>query len=282
MKFPLPWRRLKNKQQSPTSLEVRNNSFEEAGELLREQRERKGLSMRDLSKEVRITTPVLEALERGWQDRLPEPAYLVAMLQRLESYFDLPTNSLSTALPNRPGSDRLATNGRGTRFTLGSIDIFTTWQGSVVYGAVMIGSILALNHQQRHLININAFSPRPIPINTPLDSDQILKGLRPLEEVVTAWPEQTSLPLDQLTRPGVLVINLTQPRQISLSSEGGDRTNLQGATGTVTLQLLPPVDLSIQPPPGEADSVSWNGQALAPKTNQPGSYHLPQAAALSP
>ena len=282
MKFSLPWRRLKIKQQASTSLESSNNSIEEAGQLLREQRERKGLSMRDLSKEVRITTPVLEALERGWQDRLPEPAYLVAMLQRLEAYFELPTNSLSAALPNRPGSNRLATNGRGTRFTLGSIDIFTTWQGSVVYGAVMIGSILALNHQQRHLININAFSPRPIPINTPLDSDQILKGLRPLEEVVTAGQGQPSLPIDQLTRPGILEINLNQPRQISLSSEGGDRTNLQGATGTVTLQLLPPIDLSITPPPGEADSVRWNGQALAPKTNQAGSYHLPQAAALSP
>ena len=83
MKFSLPWRRLKIKQQASTSLESSNNSIEEAGLLLREQRERKGLSMRDLSKEVRITTPVLEALERGWQDRLPEPAYLVAMLQRL-------------------------------------------------------------------------------------------------------------------------------------------------------------------------------------------------------
>mgnify|MGYP001950378057 CR=1 FL=1 len=157
MKFSLPWRRLKNKQQAPTPLESRNNSLEEAGQLLREQRERRGLSMRDLSKEVRITTPVLEALERGWQDRLPEPAYLVAMLQRLETYFDLPNNSLLAALPNKPGSNRLATNGRGTRFTLGSIDIFTTWQGSVVYGAVILGSILALNHQQRHLINLNAF-----------------------------------------------------------------------------------------------------------------------------
>ena len=282
MKFPLPWRRLKSKQRDSASLEVGNNSLEEAGQLLREQRERKGLSMRDLSKEVRITTPVLEALERGWQDRLPEPAYLVAMLQRLESYFELPTNSLSAALPNRPGSNRLATNGRGTRFTLGSIDIFTTWQGSVVYGAVMIGSILALNHQQRHLININAFSPKPIPINTPLDSDQILKGLRPLEERLTAGAGQASLPLDPLTRTGVLEIKLNQPRQISLSSEGGDRTQLQGATGTVTLQLLPPFDLSITPPPGEADSVNWNGQALAPKPNQAGSYHLPQAAALSP
>ena len=282
MKLPLPWRRHNNKQNDPTSLESRNNSLEDAGQLLREQRERKGLSMRDLSNEVRITTPVLEALERGWQDRLPEAAYLVAMLQRLETYLDLPSNSLSAALPNRPGSNRLATNGRGTRFTLGSIDIFTTWQGSVVYGAVMIGSILALNHQQRHLININAFSPKPIPINTPLDSDQILKGLRPLEEELTASLGQLDLPLDQPTRPGVLEINLNQPRQISLSSEGGDRTNLQGATGTVTLQLLPPVDLSINPPPGEADSVNWNGQALSAQTNQPGSYRLPQTAALSP
>ncbi|MDP7994202.1 MAG: helix-turn-helix domain-containing protein [Synechococcus sp. SP2 MAG] len=282
MKLPLPWRRHNNKQNDPTSLESRNNSLEDAGQLLREQRERKGLSMRDLSNEVRITTPVLEALERGWQDRLPEAAYLVAMLQRLETYLDLPSNSLSAALPNRPGSNRLATNGRSTRFTLGSIDIFTTWQGSVVYGAVMIGSILALNHQQRHLININAFSPKPIPINTPLDSDQILKGLRPLEEEITASLGQGALPLDQLTRPGILEINLNQPRQISLSSEGGDRTNLQGATGTVTLQLLPPVDLSINPPPGEADSVNWNGQALSAQTNQPGSYRLPQTAALSP
>ena len=282
MKFPLPWRRQNNKQNAPKSLESRNNSLEDAGQLLREQRERKGLSMRDLSKEVRITTPVLEALERGWQDRLPEAAYLVAMLQRLETYLDLPNNSLSAALPHRPGSNRLATNGRSTRFTLGSIDIFTTWQGSLVYGAVMIGSILALNHQQRHLSNMNAFSPKPIPINTPLDSYQILKGLRPLEEAITDSLGQGALPLDQLTKPGVLEININQPRQISLSSEGGDRTNLQGATGTVTLQLLPPVVLSINPPPGEADSVNWNGQALSPKTNQPGSYRLPQTAALSP
>jgi ribosome-binding protein aMBF1 (putative translation factor) len=282
MKLPLPWRRHNNKQNDPTSLESRNNSLEDAGQLLREQRERKGLSMRDLSNEVRITTPVLEALERGWQDRLPEAAYLVAMLQRLETYLDLPSNSLSAALPNRQGSNRLATNGRSTRFTLGSIDIFTTWQGSVVYGAVMIGSILALNHQQRHLININAFSPKPIPINTPLDSDKILKGLRPLEEEIITNLGEGALPLDQLTRPGILEINLNQPRQISLSSEGGDRTNLQGATGTVTLQLLPPVDLSINPPPGEADSVNWNGQALSAQTNQPGSYRLPQTAALSP
>ena len=71
----------------------------EAGQRLREHREQRGLSLRDLSREVRITTPVLEALERGWSDRLPEPAYLVAMLHRLEQYLHLEPNSLSGALP---------------------------------------------------------------------------------------------------------------------------------------------------------------------------------------
>ena len=60
---------------------------------MREHREQRGLSLRDLSREVRITTPVLEALERGWSDRLPEPAYLVAMLHRLEQYLDLEPES---------------------------------------------------------------------------------------------------------------------------------------------------------------------------------------------
>lgn len=282
MKFSLPWRRVKSKTFAPNPDECHENSLNEAGELLRKHREQRGLSMRELSTEVRITTPVLEALERGWQDRLPEPAYLVTMLQRLETYFELPIDSLTSALPNRQNSNRLASQGRSTRFTLGSIDIFTTWQGSVVYGVVMVGSIFALNQQQRHLTEQSAFPPGPISVSTPLESDQILQGLRPLDDVMTSSPEQLAPPFDRQKKPGVLKINIKKPRQISLSSEGGDRTDLQGAKGTMILQLLPPIDLTIAPPPSKDDSVSWNGQPVPPKTNQPGSYHLSQTAALSP
>lgn len=201
MKISLPWRRNKTKKVAPTTLESNNNSLNEAGELLRKHREQRGLSMRDLSTQVRITTPVLEALERGWQDRLPEPAYLVAMLERLERYFDLPNESLASALPNRTNANRLVSQGRSTRFTLGSIDIFTTWQGSVVYGVVMLGSILALNKQQQHLLQHSAFSPSPIPVSTPLDSDEILQGLRPLKEFMASNPEElTPLRSTQGTR----------------------------------------------------------------------------------
>ena len=39
------------------------------GRRLRQEREARGLNLRQLALETRISTPVLEALERGWRDR---------------------------------------------------------------------------------------------------------------------------------------------------------------------------------------------------------------------
>ena len=66
----------------------------EAGRRLRQEREQRGLSLRQLALETRISTPVLEALERGWRDRLPEAAYLRTMLPLIEQRLDLPGGSL--------------------------------------------------------------------------------------------------------------------------------------------------------------------------------------------
>ena len=41
---------------------------------MKQRREAGGLTLRELALETRITTPVIEALERGWSDRLPEGA----------------------------------------------------------------------------------------------------------------------------------------------------------------------------------------------------------------
>ena len=112
----------------------------EAGQLLRQRREERGLSMRDLSREIRITTPVLEALERGWSDRLPEAAYLGTMLERLERHLELPASSLHGALPAETGNRLQGPSGGTRRFTLGSIDIISTWQGGVVYGCLLYTS----------------------------------------------------------------------------------------------------------------------------------------------
>ena len=118
------------------------------GAMIREHRELLGLTLRDLATQIRITTPVLEALERGWIDRLPERAYLVSMLPQIERRLELPSGCLDPVLP-APAchSRRKPVRGFG-RFTPGSIDVFTTWQGSVVYGAVILLSLLAINRQQ--------------------------------------------------------------------------------------------------------------------------------------
>lgn len=280
--IPWPWRR-KPRQESETAVPPSTTDpLLEAGQRLKLHREQRGMSLRDLSREVRITTPVLEALERGWSDRLPEPAYLVAMLHRLEQYLQLEPDSLRGALPEDFVHQQLPQDQRRTRFTLGSIDIFTTWQGSLVYVVVITASLLALNQQQRQLAVDNTKSLTPIPLNLQQDSDALLEGLRPLEELQAGQQVETLATLSRTPSvPGVLEVTLQQPSTVTLSSEGGDRSALRGATGTLTLQLLPPLELRVQPAPAEG-AVRWNGQPQRSAQNQPGTYRLDQTSARKP
>ena len=280
--FPWRWRLKRASETSATDLSQNVEPLIEAGLRLRQHREQRGLSLRDLSKEVRITTPVLEALERGWSDRLPEPAYLVAMLQRLEEYLQLEPGSLNGALPEGCFQKQLPGEQRRTRFTLGSIDIFTTWQGSLVYIAVITASLLALNQQQRQLAIDNTKSFMPVPLNLQQDSDALLQDLRPVAELRSGLPEDVVATLSgSQPLPGVLEVTLTQPSTLTLSSEGGDRSSLKGATGTLTLQLLPPLELRVQPAPA-VGGVRWDGVPLNAMNNQPGVYRLDQTSARNP
>ncbi len=280
--FPWRWRRKRKSEANAPDQPLTEAPLIEAGQRLRQHREQRGLSLRDLSREVRITTPVLEALERGWSDRLPEPAYLVAMLHRLEQYLQLEHNSLSGALPEDCFQQRLPQEQRRTRFTLGSIDIFTTWQGSLVYIVVITVSLLGLNQQQRQLAIDNTKSFTPVPLNLQQDSDALLQGLRPLAELRS---QQTSDSVSKLLEnqplPGVLEVTLQKPSTLTLSSEGGDRSSLKGATGTLTLQLLPPLQLNVQPAPAEGD-VRWDGIPQKAMNKQPGIYRLYQTSARNP
>ena len=280
--LPWHWRRKRQREANETDQSVKVDPLIEAGQCLKQQREQRGLSLRDLSREVRITTPVLEALERGWSDRLPEPAYLVAMLHRLEQYLQLEPKSLSGALPEDCFQQRLPQNQRRTRFTIGSIDIFTTWQGSLVYIVVISLSVLGLNQQQRQLAIDNTKSFTPVPLNLQQDSDALLQGLRPLAELKSQkTADSVAKLLVNQPLPGVLEVTLKQPSTLTLSSEGGDRSSLKGATGTLTLQLLPPLQLSVQPAPAAGD-VRWDGLPQKAQNNQPGIYRLDQTSARNP
>ena len=178
-------------------------------------------------------------------------------------------------------------------FTLGSIDVFTTWQDSVVYAALIGLSLLMINQQQLNLAQLNSQSLEPVRVDLggldqtsafPSHDDQ-LKALRPQE---VARQRQSLDWLNAaggspLVRPGVLTLELTQPRQLQLSSGGGDRLQLQLHSGTANLQLIAPVQVVVTPPPDELDQLLWNGQALKADMSRLGTYRVEaQGVAISP
>ena len=57
------------------------------------------MTLRELALKTQITTPVIEALERGWSDRLPERAYPASMLPQLERRLELTPGVLQPVLP---------------------------------------------------------------------------------------------------------------------------------------------------------------------------------------
>jgi transcriptional regulator with XRE-family HTH domain len=260
----------------------------QSGRLLRRRREALGLSLRQLSIETRISTPVLEALERGWRDRLPEPAYLRTMLPLLEQRLELPGGALEQALPVLPQRDAGVGARRPllARFTPGSIDVFTTWQGTVLYGVITLGLIYGVNLQQQRLAAANLLTQRPIPAlpaaeqNTPPDPNaallQVYPDLRPLQQAAHGVALQRLLQAgdSRIDPMGVLRLRLARPTRLSLRSESGQRSELQGASGELVLQLQPPIRLKLDPP-GDGNAVFWDDQPLLPEAGRGGSYRVP-------
>lgn len=257
----------------------------EVGRRLKLERESRGLNLRQMALETKISTPVLEALERGWRDRLPEGAYLKSMIPLLEGYLNLPSGSLAAALPKQ--SEATSKPGMVQRFTPGSIDVFNSWQGTVLYGAITLGLIYGLNLQQRQLAAANLLTYQPIPALKPSEQSKPVQAgdnllvaypdLRPLERAKRGTG-QTALRL-KLQDPkqegqGVLELNLSQASALNLSSDGGQRTRLSGSKGQLVLQLQPPLQLSIAPAP-KTGEVIWNGKPLSALPKQPEQFQVP-------
>lgn len=255
------------------------------GRQLRQSREARGLSLRQLALQTRISTAVLEALERGWRDRLPEAAYLRTMLPLLEAELDLPTGSLATAIP----AERIAARGQRPqrRLRLGSIELFTSWQGAALGVGLTLGLVYALNLEQQRLASQGRLALQPIP---PLPAAEQQRPQAPGAALLQAYPELRPLELAARgqgllllrreasggePRQGVLELALTGATRLSLQSEAGLSTELEGVRGELRLPLSAPFRLRLDPAPGAARAVLWNGSPLAPLPGRPGQYAVP-------
>jgi transcriptional regulator with XRE-family HTH domain len=266
------------------------DGLKSAGDRLRQAREAQGLNLRQLALATRISSPVIEALERGWRDRLPEATYLRTMLPLLEDQLGLPAGSLDGALPSSEAHPADRSRRLVLRFTPGSIDVFTTWQGTWLYAGLCLALLYGVNLQQQQLASAGLLALHPVPPLQPSDQgpnatetktrlERDYPNLRPLD--LAAKGQALSLlrprPTNQVaSETGQLLIRLDQPSAVSLQDSKGLRTNLQAGKGELVLPLTSPFRLSIDPPPKEASAVEWNGALLAPLKGKPNQFVLPR------
>jgi transcriptional regulator with XRE-family HTH domain len=261
-----------------------------AGERLRQAREAQGMNLRQLALATRISSPVIEALEGGWRDRLPEATYLRTMLPLLEAQLGLPAGCLDGALPSSEPQPADRRQRLVLRFTPGSIDVFTTWQGTWLYAGLCLALLYGVNLQQQQLASAGLLALQPVPplppsIQKPKASgakaalERDYPNLRPLD--LAAKGQALSLLSASESRQvpsetGQLLIRLDQPSAVRLQDSQGLRTNLQTGKGELVLPLTSPFRLSIDPPPKGASSVEWNGAQLPPLEGKPNQFVLPR------
>ena len=213
--------------------------LQELGHRLQERREQLGLSMRQLALDTRVSTPVIEALEKGWVDRLPEAAFLGTIVQKLADRLDLDAGSINATLQEVLPAN---TNGAGrrdgpiTRFTLSSIELFSTWQGTIAY-AVPAAVVSAPAKDKP-----SGASSDPTMANAEQQLLQLHPDLRPLDQ--------------------------PQPQPLQRLQSSNQEASAPPAMGKLELTL--PEDTKT-----DQVVVTWNGTPLKADAQVPNRYAVP-------
>ncbi len=255
----------------------------EAGRIVKERREEYGISRSELAERTRITTTVLEAIEEGWEKKLPEKAYLCSMLTILESELNLQKNTLNGILQgDRKSSDKKSSK----TFTLRNIDIFRTWQGNLLYLILMLISIFGLNYQQRYLSKVNSHLIGPITPNLsskPIVQENLSESIESNNPAGTNLNFKTSRSnpfislikgFKKVNAVGLLELNLNQESELTIFSESRYQANFNEVKGKITLKLIPPIKVKIIPPPTKNDQIIWAGKSYLPRDVINGHYNF--------
>jgi transcriptional regulator with XRE-family HTH domain len=205
----------------------------DAARRLRTAREAQGLSLRQLAQATRVSTAVLESLEKGWGERLPEPTYLRPILTLLERRLDLERGSLQIALPPRSGHPLDPRQDRSAHSLLvPTIELLGSWQGGLVYGLLCLALVYGLNRQQQHLASLGLLTLRPIPALPPQGSakgDLATQNNR----LLGAYPDLQ--PLERARRGQALAILRQQSRPPARPPLAGGRRDPRAGDGSTTL-----------------------------------------------
>jgi hypothetical protein len=226
------------------------------------------------------------------------------MLPLLEHALDLSPGCLEALLPVAPHEAR----GRGAQqglaaavFSPFTLHFLTRWQGTVLYGLLILGLLVVVNDQQRRLAALGLLSSRPVPL--------VVTGGGPAVVGPTAAPSPARRELHPLSRAasgvaldllaresrragedgslGALRLTLRVPTRLDLRSPRGGDWRVERLEGDLSLPVVPPFQLRLHPapPPG---AVVWRGKPLTPLPSSgappatgdpaPGLYAVPTPA----
>ncbi|ULJ65630.1 helix-turn-helix domain-containing protein [Wielerella bovis] len=214
------------------------HSAAELGNELRLQREKKNLSIGEVSERLKLPARQIEALESGQYENLPEPVFVRGFLRSYGRFLDLDENVLDRAL------EHIAPPSAGTKHThLGHhTDLnfsntkrkkpFPTWiLGLLAIGAIGYGVYAWQNKSNKDnaeqeannsiLTNVIASSPAASALN---NSNVIVKPMTASDtqtETASA-PPTSGNPLLQTGVAGELVINTRYRTMLTVTNANGE------------------------------------------------------------
>ena len=149
-----------------------DSSYLEFAQKIKNQRIRIGITKADLSRKTRISVAVIEAIENGWMDNLPEITYLAPMLEILEKELKLEKQSLNKLIKSEIPKENIHLSNHNKSL---STQLFSSSQGITLYIIFILLSIFLLNKYQLILSKNNHRTIIPIPYIMNNENKQIIK-----------------------------------------------------------------------------------------------------------
>lgn len=170
---------------APPSGEQWQQRFQTTGLLLREQREKLGLSLEELAQLTRIQRRQLWAIEEGRSDSLPERVYIQGMVRRYADALGLDGQQYADDLRSLV-SLPLTSSDRPSEQPLGRL---RTWQWYLLYLLFVLLAVNGLSWLMRRaaLQGVNLYQPIPaLPV----------EDFLPVPTPTPAPPQQQAQPLE--------------------------------------------------------------------------------------
>jgi cytoskeleton protein RodZ len=151
---PLGW--LKQKKSSPTEIsqqltEKRSASLMEIGKQLRTARELRGLSLTELHTHTHIQIRIMEALEDGKWDELPEDVYVRGFIRVMANHLGLNGTNLAASLPQPEVAKAVLPtwypNGKKAHGFDGQVNPMHLYLGYTVLVAGAVGGLSLMSQQ---------------------------------------------------------------------------------------------------------------------------------------